>query len=141
MTYPQQPHESGDLADHPYAGPHYAAPVPTGPQTRQHHPFGPGEPLSTKGFFGKLFDLSFTSYITPSIVTIVYILTIVAVVFGWLAATVVAWSMNAAFGVLTLIILGPVYALFALVLMRITLEFYVAVIRIAQDVKAVRERP
>ena len=93
---------------------------------------------TAKSFFGKLFDFSFRSYITPSIVRVVYLLTIAAVVIGWLAFSVAAFATSTAFGLFMLLILGPLYGFFVLVLMRISLEFYTAVIRIAEDVSALR---
>lgn len=116
-----------------YAGSGYTAPQPAFGGGPQYDP-------SQKSFFAKLFDLSFTSYITPSIVKIVYILTIAAVVFGWLMFAVAGFNVDTTVGLLFLLIVGPIYAFFILVLMRITLEFYVAVIRIAEDVSDLRSR-
>lgn len=93
-----------------------------------------------KGFFSKLFDFSFSSYITPSIVKVVYILAIALVVLGWLGTSAAAFGSNAALGIFVLLILGPLYALFILVIVRITLEFYTAVIRIAEDVHELKSR-
>lgn len=107
----------------------YAAPPPQ-------QPLAPSE----KSFFAKLFDLSFRSYITPSIVKIVYILTMIAIVFGWLAFSIATFSQSTGAGLFVLLIAGPIYAFFMLVLMRITLEFYVAVIRIAEDMADLRAR-
>lgn len=161
-THSSQPGSLGNQYAAPGAQQHYAppegqpygGPSSYGQQPGQQQPYAAayGDPasvappaasdprLSTRGFFGRLFDLSFTSYITPSIVTIVYILAIVVVVFGWLVSSIVAFQASAALGFITLIILGPIYAFFVLVLIRITLEFYVAVIHIAEDIKALRER-
>lgn len=107
-----------------------------GPAPQQ--PWG-GDPSPTsKSFFAKLFDISFRTYITPSVVKVVYVLAIIGCVFGWLLFTAAAFSRSSALGILVLLIIGPLYSLFLLVLTRITLEFYCAVIRIAEDVSVLR---
>ncbi|WP_018155974.1 DUF4282 domain-containing protein [Demetria terragena] len=125
----------------PPQGPPYGSP-PSGPPPGppQGPPPGHGGPPPVTGgsFFSKLFDFSFRTYITPSIVKVVYILTIAISVLGWLSVSLLMFNNSPVLGMLTMFIIGPLYALFIIVLVRITLEFYSAVIRIAEDVSIMR---
>ena len=120
---------------------------PGGPGTPSQYagpPLGPGGnggmTSQSKSFFAKLFDFSFTTYVTPSIVKVVYILAIIFVVLAWLVISFSAFASSVGLGLLVLLIVGPIYALFMLVLFRITFEFYVAVIHIAEDVKVLSQQ-
>ena len=138
------------------ANPSYSPPPQSSQPTQQWHqpppppnapwggaPAGPGgAPYGTaqnKSFFAKLFDLSFSEFITPSVVKIVYVLAMVGVGILWLSLSIAAFQSSAALGLFVLLVLGPLYALFLLILIRITFEFYVAVIRIAEDVRVIRK--
>ena len=88
---------------------------------------------------GQLFDLSFTRYITPSIVKAVYVLIMVVIVLGWIAYTFAAFVRSPGAGLLFLLG-GALVGLLYLVVARITLELYLAVIRIAEDVRELKER-
>ncbi len=168
-NHPQQPgQQSGPAGRHPgqppgqppgqgYGGnPSYGPPPQSSQPTQQWHqpppppnapwggaPAGPGgAPYGTaqnKSFFAKLFDLSFSEFITPSVVKIVYVLAMVGVGILWLSLSIAAFQSSAALGLFVLLVLGPLYALFLLILIRITFEFYVAVIRIAEDVRVIRK--
>jgi hypothetical protein len=115
---------------------HYGAPGgPGGPGSPAYGP-GPGVPPSTatsKGFVGALFDFSFSHFITPMIVKAVYVLAVVALGLLWLALLLGAFSQGAGSGLLVLV-LGPIAILIYLAFIRMTLEFYLAIVRMSQDV-------
>lgn len=153
---PQQPGHpagpSGQPSGPGYGGyPSYGQPPQPSPPTQQWNqpppPSGPwgatgGAPhgnATNKSFFAKLFDLSFSEFVTPSVVKIVYILAMIGVGFLWLGLSIAAFQTSATFGIVVLLVLGPLYALFLLIVTRITFEFYVAVIRIAEDVRQIRK--
>ncbi len=96
-------------------------------------PVGPGGQPPGKGFFGALFDFSFEHFVTPMLVKAVYIVAIVALGLGWLFWLVASFNVGAGFGVAVLI-LGPILILLYLCLIRMTLEFYLAVTRMSQDI-------
>jgi hypothetical protein len=95
-------------------------------------PPGPSQP-SGKGFFGALFDFSFQHFVTPMLVKVVYILATVALVVGWLFWLVAGFTQDAAFGI-GVLVLGPVVLLIYLALVRMTLEFYLSVVRMSEDI-------
>ena len=108
---------------------------PAGPGYPAYGP-GPGVASSTpnsKGFFAALFDFSFSHFITPMIVKAVYILAVVALGLLWVVLLLGALSQSAASGLLVLV-LGPVVILIYLAFIRMTLEFYLAIVRMSQDV-------
>lgn len=163
-NHPPQPGQPGQPGHHAgpsgpsgqptgagYGGyPSYGQPPQSSPPTQPWNqppppsaPWGPsgGAPhgnATNKSFFAKLFDLSFSEFVTPSVVKIVYILAMIGVGFLWLGLSIAAFQTSAVFGIVVLLVLGPLYALFLLIITRITFEFYVAVIRIAEDVREIK---
>ena len=99
-------------------------------------PFGQPTPPPTasgKGFFGALFDFKFEHFITPIIVKVVYILALVGLVIGWLVFLAAGFAQDATSGVFVLV-LGPVALILYLAFIRMTLEFYLAIVRMSQDI-------
>jgi hypothetical protein len=91
-------------------------------------------PPSQKNFFGALFDFSFSTFVTPMIVKIVYVLITIAIALFWLGWTVAAFvGDQVALGV-ALLVLGWIPALLYLAFFRMTLEFYYSVVRMSQDI-------
>jgi hypothetical protein len=92
-----------------------------------------------KGFFGALFDFSFNSFVTPSIVKVVYVLATIALGLGFVVFLLSAlFSRQPAFAFVVLII-GPVLAILYLALIRMTLEFYYALVRMSEDIHRGRQ--
>lgn len=139
-----QPHQPDDPTQPVAPGPSQQSPSPYGSpyqsapsRTASHAPgppaYGyPPEP-PRRGFFGALFDLSFTSYVTPMVVGVIYVLGMVVLAVGLVIALVAGFVDSLASGIAVLV-LGPLVALVYLVLWRMLLEFYVAVTRMADDV-------
>ena len=115
----------GQQQPDPYGQQPYAAPY-------GQRPSGPGQP-PRKGFFGSLFDFSFEHFVTPMLVKAVYIVAIVALGLGWLIWVAAGFSQNAGFGIAVLL-LGPILMFLYLCLIRMTLEFYLAITRMSQDI-------
>lgn len=104
----------------------YDTPPPaTGPQGQP--------PAEKKGFFGALFDFTFEHFVTPMIVKVVYILAAAGIALFLLIFLVASFSQSAGAG-LAVLLLGPVVALLYLALIRMTLEFYLAVVRMSEDI-------
>jgi len=85
------------------------------------------------GFFTALFDFSFTNFVTPILVRFVYLLATVALVATWLIFVFVGFAQGAGTG-LTALILGPVFVVIYLAVIRMTLEFYLSVVRMSEDI-------
>jgi hypothetical protein len=116
----------------------YGTPPPSDPygQPPAQPPGGPGGPgvrPQGKGFFGSLFDFSFEHFVTPMIVKVVYILSIIGLGIVWLVFLAASFSQGGGAG-LAVLLLGPIAILLYLCLIRMTLEFYLAVTRMSQDI-------
>lgn len=89
---------------------------------------------SGKGFFGALFDMSFTTFVTPMIIKVVYIIGLIAIGLGTLFFAVSGFfGDNPGVGIVTLIV-SPLVGLLYLCLFRMMCEFYVAITRMSEDI-------
>ena len=132
----------------------FPPPLPqSGPQPSygQHLPPGRGGGASGGGGgnggtgetpFSDAFDFSFSTYATPGVVKIVYVIMLVVCVAEY--ASIVLWSLVAGLisplFVLAAILLGWILPLLTLLMGRLTLEHYLATVRTAQETRALRER-
>ncbi|MGO1182226.1 MAG: DUF4282 domain-containing protein [Micrococcaceae bacterium] len=95
-----------------------------------------------KGFFGALFDFSFQSYVTVKFAKLIYILLLLFIalwlVFGWLLTSILLIGQEPLAGIF-LLLLGWIPAVVMLVLARVSLEFYIAMIRTAQNTAGTRQ--
>ncbi len=118
-------------------------PGPAQPRPAQYEAAPPGltqQGADSKGFFGALFDFSFTSFVTTRIIKVLYALILVLAVLSALLFTITMFRINAVLGLLTLIIGDPLFIIIVMAFWRLVLESFVVVFRIAEDVRALRER-
>ena len=99
-----------------------------------------GEATDARGFLGALFDFGFTSFVTPSVIKVLYMLIMIGTVVSALVFTIIVFKASALFGFLTLVFGDPLFILIVLAIYRIILEFFVVTFRVAEDVRALRER-
>jgi hypothetical protein len=95
---------------------------------------------TSKGFFASLFDVSFDSFVTPTIIKIVYILAMVGVGFFTLVLALEGFRFLGVYGFFVLLIICPLYFFFSLLLTRIYMELIMVVFRLANDVRIIRDR-
>lgn len=88
----------------------------------------------TAGFFKALFDVSFSHFITPKVVKFVYVISMAAIALVWLFMLFGAIASEEGLMIAVVLLLGPVIALLYLVFIRITLEFYLATVRMSEDI-------
>jgi hypothetical protein len=100
----------------------------------------PGEAAGAKGFLSALFDWGFTSFVTPKVIKALYVLIFIGAVITALMFTIMTFRVSAAFGLLTLVIGDPLFILIVMAIYRIILEFFAVMFRVAEDVRALRER-
>jgi Domain of unknown function (DUF4282) len=93
----------------------------------------------SKGFLGSLFDMGFTSFVTPKVIKVLYLLIIIGTIISALIYSFAAFTVNAGLGILTLVVIAPLCTLIVLALWRITLEFFMIIFRISDDISAVRQ--
>ena len=165
QPYGQQPPGQQPPGREPHGHPPYGE-QPSGPSHRppgEEPPYGrPGEtlgdptafpgnevppdrsvhhlpPTSDGGFFGALFDFSFSRYITPTVVKVVYVVVIVVTALYWLGGLIASFAQDWWVGLLFLLF-GWIFALLYLAFVRIVLECFVALISISQKVNAYAHR-
>jgi hypothetical protein len=97
-------------------------------------------PASGPGFLGSLFDFDFTSFVTPKIIKSVYLVAVLALAVTALAFIVNGFGVHVPFGAVTRVLLGVVYFFLGLALIRVMLEFFMVVFRMAEDLHDIRER-
>jgi hypothetical protein len=100
----------------------------------------PGPKADARGFLGALFDFGFTSFVTPKVIKVLYMLIVIGTVLSALVFTIMVFEASVAFGVLTLVVGDPLFILIVLAIYRIILEFFVVTFRVAEDIRALRER-
>jgi hypothetical protein len=105
-------------------------------------PSAPARPSAaeSKGFLAALFDFSFNSFITTTVIRVIYILVTIIIFLEALSFTFLAFRANALFGILTLIIGDPLFIIIAMAMWRLILEFFVVIFRIHDDIRTIRER-
>ncbi len=100
-----------------------------------------------KGFFRSLFDLSFTSFVTASVVKFIYMISLIFVVLyvlstvGWLSFLSYAFiagiseseAIGVVVGVLLFLVLLPILLLIAVTYVRVLLEIVIVLFRISEN--------
>lgn len=98
-----------------------------------------------KGLLGSLFDFSFRHFATPHIVRIVYMVSMVLLTIsglGWIIASFAVMTSGedgATLIGLLMLLSTPLVFLVYLAMIRMSMELYVAVTRLADDVGRIRE--
>jgi hypothetical protein len=100
----------------------------------------PGAAADTKGFLGALFDFGFTSFVTPKVIKVLYTLIMIGTVVSAVVFTIIMFRVSTPFGILTLLVADPLFILIVMAIYRMILEFFVVVFRVAEDIRALRER-
>jgi hypothetical protein len=118
-----QPYGQGQGAGYPGQG--YQSPAPAN---------GGGG----KGFVASLFDTSFSSFVTPTIIKVVYVLVMILAGLGALGIAFSGFSISVVFGLISLIIIAPIVFFVELALWRITLEIFMVIFRMSDDIRAIR---
>jgi hypothetical protein len=88
---------------------------------------------SKSGFFGSLFDLSFTSLVATRIIKVLYVLAIIAIGLYALFFIAAAFHDSTAAGLVVLLIVAPIFALVSLIYTRVLLEVFIALFRIMEN--------
>ncbi len=89
--------------------------------------------MDTKGFFGSLFDLSFSSLITTRIIKVLYVLAIILIGLYALVFIAAGFHNSAGAGVLVLVVVVPIFTLASLIYTRVLLEVFIALFRIMEN--------
>ena len=108
------------------------------PSAFQTRPSMPSQQQATS-FLKALFDTSFTTFIVPKLIRLLYVLFMLVGVVVALGAVIAAFNVHSALGVRALL-LSPVVFLLVLIHARVTLELIAIVFRIEQNTAQVQPR-
>ena len=98
------------------------------------------KPPGEKGFLGSLFDFSFSSFVTPKIIRVLYVLFTIWTALLALAILVIGFrSGGFAGGLFVLFIVEPIFILLTLGIYRVVLEAFMVVFRLYEETKKIRE--
>lgn len=88
-----------------------------------------------QGFFKSLFDFSFSSFVTPRLVRVLYAISLVVIVLIYLGIALALFGANSGSGLAWLVIGGPIAALLYAIFYRVLFELIVVVFRIYETVR------
>ncbi len=88
--------------------------------------------MPTKGFFGSLFDMSFSSLVTTKVIKVIYVITLIFLTLLALLLVFAGFRVSTGLGVAFLLIVAPLVWLVTLVYARVGLEFIIAVFRVME---------
>lgn len=113
-----------------------------GTQQYDQSQYGYGKPAKSgkgNGFFNALFDLSFSRYITVDFLRVIYAISLGLIALAWVSGLLFSFAgFGDSFGegmlmLVGFLIFGTLAAFIAVVVTRITLEFYVSLVKTAQN--------
>ena len=96
-------------------------------ESRQHEP----------GVLAALTDLNFERSATPAVARFLYVVGIVLIAVGYVGLVLLLFARGFGLGMAALVG-GAVAAVFALLLLRVVLEFLVSVVRLSEDLRSRR---
>ena len=99
--------------------------------------------MEDKGFFGRLFDLSFNEFITTKIITVLYVCAMIGAGVWGLVILFGGFATKSFGGILAGLVLAPIAFLVGTILARIWLETLIVLFRIAENTAkiATKENP
>ena len=93
-----------------------------------------------KGFFGSLFDFSFTSFVFPKIIKVVFAILVVLSAIAAIAVLVMAFNNSTTTGIAALV-LSPIIFCFYVLMFRIWMEVAIVLFRILDNVQKIADKP
>lgn len=124
--------EYGPAPGQPGEPPAFAAALQSG--TARQYSDGPG-------FVASLFDFGFTSFVTTKVVKVVYVLIMAGLGLSALGVDIMTFTFAGPLaGIFMLVIATPLFFFVYLALWRLVLEAAVVFYRMAEDLRAIRER-
>ncbi len=99
----------------------------------------PPKPSAASGFLSALFDFSFTKFVTPSIVKVVYVLVVIVTALAYVSWILGGFGYDTGLGVVALLF-GWIPALLIIALTRVQLEYMVALIRASENTRDIKKK-
>lgn len=86
------------------------------------------------GYFCSLFDFSFRRFVTPKVIRILFGLAVLLILVFTVLMIINNFRDSVALGIITLIIIGPLYFIVTVTITRIVLEIVMVLFRIGEHV-------
>lgn len=102
-------------------------------------PFMPQPATDAKGFMASLFDTSFSSFVTPKVIRVVYIIVMIILALETLGYIIWGFAAFHAFGIIFMPI-ALLIGLVSLAIARISFELIMVIFRMGDDMHALRNR-
>lgn len=140
--YSQPQYGQTQYSQQSYTQPQYGQFPQAGTQQYDQSQYGYGKPAKSgkgNGFFNALFDLSFSRYITVDFMRVIYAISLGLIALAWVSGLLFSFAgFGDSFGegmlmLVGFLIFGTLAAFIAVVVTRITLEFYVSLVKTAQN--------
>ena len=91
-------------------------------------------------FIAALFDFSFENFITPKLVGVIYAIELLTSVVAWIMFGIDGFAGGVVRGIFQLFILAPIGFFVTLLFVRVTLELFIAVFKIAEHTRGLAEK-
>ena len=91
-----------------------------------------------KGFFPTLFDFSLSSFLTPKVIRILYIVGVILTCLGGAAYLFIGLASGSGILILFVLVFVPIFTLLYLIMIRISTEFVIIAFRTYEEVKQLR---
>jgi len=95
--------------------------------------------MEARGFFSSLFDYSFGSFLTPKIIKILYVLATVVISLWTLVLLLYGFNVSSLVGVVTLVVVCPLFFLWSMIWTRVLLELIMVLFRINSNVQDIHD--
>jgi hypothetical protein len=95
--------------------------------------------MQAESFFRSLFDYSFSSFVTPRIIKILYVLATIVISLWTLFLVLAGFNVSSTAGLLMLIIVGPLFFVVSMIYARVVLELVIVFFRINGNVQEIRD--
>jgi hypothetical protein len=91
---------------------------------------------ATTPFFGKLFDLTFTKFVTPSLVQLIYGLGMALILLVWLVALIASLTQGF-MAFLGMLVIGTIVAFLYLLMLRVWMELIIILFRLGDTTQQI----
>ena len=95
--------------------------------------------MQAESFFGSLFDYSFSSFVTPRIIKILYVLATIMISLWTLFLVLAGFNVSSGAGLVMLVIVGPLFFVVSMIYARVVLELVIVFFRINGNVQEIRD--
>lgn len=89
--------------------------------------------MQDKGFFAKIFDLTFSEFVTVKIIKVLFIIGIILATLGALGFLISSFASGKFFAIIMGLILSPIIWIVYVIMIRVWLEIIIVIFRIAEN--------